>query len=384
MSVVATNDSQAIMLLCAPIAVGEAKPLTQAEWAKLASAIHASELGPGALVGLTASDLGERLGLGDELAGRVAALLERGGTLAFELERLESRGIWVIARSEDSYPETLKMRLGLRAPAVLFGAGRRDVVPDRAVAVVGSRDADEAALGFAEELGRSAASEGATLVSGGARGVDRTAMSGALEAGGMAVGVLADGLGRLTQQKDMREALMDERLTLLTSYAPDARFSVGQAMGRNKLIYCLADAAVVVATSAGSGGTWAGAVENLKAGWVPLWVLNAPGAPAGNSELLTHGAHSLTSPSAAAVLEGEADIEAIHPPAPNDDAAVLERFLAVPRTEREVGDKLGLTSGRARVVLREGIASGRLVREGKPFRYVVAGPAAQATLFDAA
>ena len=47
-------------------------------------------------------------------------------------------------------------------------------------------------------------------------------------------------------------------------------------MGRNRLIYTLADYAVIVASDAESGGTWAGAVETLKNGWIPIFVLEQP------------------------------------------------------------------------------------------------------------
>jgi len=397
-SSVATHDSQAIALLCAPIAVGDAKPLTSSEWAKLASAIHASELErPGALVGLTASEVGDRLGVDRDVASRIASLLDRGGTLAFELERLESRGIWIVARADNAYPVSLKRRLGLRTPAVLFGAGRREL-PGRGVAVVGSRDASAEALEFAEELGRSIASEGATVVSGAARGVDRTAMASATDAGGSAVGVVADSLVRLTQQPDIRAALADELLTLVTPYAPEARFSVGNAMGRNHLIYCLSEAAVVVATAAGSGGTWAGAIENLKAGWVPLWVWDSSAAPEGNRELLEHGGRPLDAPTVEALFSGQggvhtvaSDSPAAGVPEPAVPAApvaallpALERFLATPRTEMEVRKELGLAQGQARALLTRGVDSGWFVREGKPYRYVAAEGVAQPALFDAA
>ncbi len=59
-------------------------------------------------------------------------------------------------------------------------------------------------------------------------------------------------------------------------------------MARNRLIYCLSEAAVVV-TSCESGGTHTGAVENLRVGWVPLFVV-ANGVAAGNRDLLTRGA----------------------------------------------------------------------------------------------
>ena len=62
-------------------------------------------------------------------------------------------------------------------------------------AVVGSRDVDEAGTAFAGEVARWCARESLAVASGGARGVDRTAMLAAVDAGGAATGVLAGALG---------------------------------------------------------------------------------------------------------------------------------------------------------------------------------------------
>lgn len=387
MTTVATHDSQAIALLCASIAVGDAKPLTPAEWARLATAIHESEWSrPGELVGLQADELRTGLGVDPATASRVVALLERGGALAFEFDRLANRGIWLVTRADDEYPATLKKRLGLRAPAVLFGAGRREIVPDLGVAVVGSRDASEEALGFADDLGRSLASDGAVVVSGAARGIDRVAMGSALDVGGQAVGVVADSLVRTTQGRDVREALADERLTLVTPHSPEARFTPGNAMGRNRLIYCLADVAVVVATSAGSGGTWAGAIENLKGGWVPLWVWDATAAPPGNRELLALGGHALGTVLPAEslmrveprVVEKRDSLKSV--------ATALESFLGEPRSERDVQAQFGLTQSEARALLARAVEAGIVSRSERPVRYVATArrQATQTSLFDAA
>lgn len=56
-------------------------------------------------------------------------------------------------------------------------------------------------------------------------------------------------------------------------------------MQRNKYIYCLSDAAVVVHSSRNKGGTWHGAVESLKNEWTPLWVRRTADGAAGNAEL---------------------------------------------------------------------------------------------------
>lgn len=74
------------------------------------------------------------------------------------------------------------------------------------------------------------------------------------------------------------------------NYAPDAGFSVGNAMSRNKLIYALSEATVIVAATEGSGGTWAGAVEALEKGLCLVLVREQSG---GAEALIAKGASRL-------------------------------------------------------------------------------------------
>lgn len=60
-------------------------------------------------------------------------------------------------------------------------------------------------------------------------------------------------------------------------------------MARNKLIYALSDFALVIASDAEKGGTWAGAEEAIKAGWVPVFIVDGPDAPEGNRLLIKRG-----------------------------------------------------------------------------------------------
>ena len=159
--------------------------------------------------------------------------------------------------------------------------------------MVGSRKADDVDLRLAEDMGRQAAVQGRTVVSGGAKGIDQRAMLGALDREGTAVGVLADSLLRSATSAKYRKYLVSNDLALVTPFNPEARFHVGSAMSRNKYIYCLADAAVAVSSTRERGGTWNGAVENLKAGWVSLWVKRNDSPASGNSELVRRGARWL-------------------------------------------------------------------------------------------
>jgi predicted Rossmann fold nucleotide-binding protein DprA/Smf involved in DNA uptake len=291
-----SEDSAAIAMLCSQLGLSgndehDAAPLTLREWNALARKIHESDLRhPGTLLGLSVAELAKRLGLAAGEADRVVQLLTRGGMLALELEHLAASGIWCVTRVDDAYPVRLRNSLKHQAPPVLFGAGDLAILQQPTIAIVGSRNLDERGINFAERLGALCAQSSITVVSGGARGTDRIAMQAALDAGGHAVGVMADNLGRSIRQPDVREFIADDRLVMLTPYRPDNGFSVGAAMGRNKIIYGAADYAVVVSSEYQKGGTWAGAVEALKTDWCPVFARSSTDDGTGNKELIGKGA----------------------------------------------------------------------------------------------
>ena len=296
-----SEDGQAVLALCSAFALpepaGELQPFKLSEWNQLARQIKDSPLKqPAALPGRTAEQLVKDLLLPAEEAERIVRLLERSGRLALELEGLFAKGMWAVTRVDEQYPPKLRDTLKHQGPTVLFGAGELRLLRHAGLAVIGSRNIDEAGSAFAQEVGRKGAAAGLPVVSGGARGTDRLAMTGALDAGGIAFGVLADSLERTVRQTDLRQLLLEGQLVLVTPYVPTAGFSVGGAMGRNKLIYGLANFAVVVSSDFQTGGTWAGAVEALKAGWCPVFVRDGAAVPKGNRELLKMGATSLPEP----------------------------------------------------------------------------------------
>jgi predicted Rossmann fold nucleotide-binding protein DprA/Smf involved in DNA uptake len=257
-------ETQAVLLLCAHFAPKEtSSPLELRELNRLVDVVRAS--------GKNVSDLldGDTLDAEDWRVAkldreRVLRLLERGAAMALAVERWTSAGLWIVARGEDGYPARLMQHLGRSAPALLFGVGDAAQLERGGLAIVGSRDVDDAGREFTDTVARQCAREDVAVVSGGARGVDEIALAAAFEQGGRVVAVLPEGLGKASVAAKYRSAIREERLVLLSSYAPHAPFSVGNAMGRNRLIYALADAALVVASAARSGGTWAGAVEELK------------------------------------------------------------------------------------------------------------------------
>ncbi len=276
-------NTKAILLLTAPLIAGREKKssdlLSPGDYKRLAKHLVGLGAQPADLLTPTAGPLlGDCHRVVDK--ARLERLLGRGFLLSQAIERWHSRALWIVSRADGTYPQRLKTRLREDSPPVLYGCGDRKILDGGGLAVVGSRNADDVLLEYAQEMGRLAALAGRTLVSGGARGIDQAAMRGALEAGGKVAGVLADSLERAVLQREHRNMLLDQQLVLISPYDPSAGFNVGHAMQRNKLVYALADAALVVSADLNKGGTWAGAIEQLEGlHLVPVFVRRAEGSP---------------------------------------------------------------------------------------------------------
>lgn len=229
---------------------------------------------------------------------RITRLIGRGFLLSQVVEQWRARSIWVISRADPQYPMRLKRSLRENAPALLYGCGDASLLETGGLAVVGPRKSDNELQTYANEIGRLCATAQKTLVSGGAKGVDLAAMTGAQLAGGVVCNVMAENLEQAAINRDNREHILNQKLVLVSAYDPKAGFNVGHSMQRNKLIYGLSQAALVVDATVNKGGTWAGAAEQLdNLNLVPVYVRSSGSASSGLDALRNKGAISWPNPS---------------------------------------------------------------------------------------
>lgn len=197
--------------------------------------------------------------LAREGGARVQALLARREAM----ERyLALPGLRAVTCLSPDYPPRLG-NLGQSCPPVLFCRGDVSLLCSRCVALVGSRRLNPAGARFARSIGRLAAREGFTLVSGGASGADRTAQEACLEAGGRVICFLPDELTRHPAR---------ENLLLCTAEGYELPFSAPRALERNHFIHALGELTFVAQCDAPSGGTWDGSRYNLRHRLSPLYV----------------------------------------------------------------------------------------------------------------
>lgn len=390
-----STNTQAILLLTAPLIVGReaASPdlLTAGEYKRFARHLREIQRQPADLVAPDAADVLRAChSVVDE--SRLQRLLGRGFQLSQVVEQWQSRAIWVISRADANYPWRLKARLREDSPAILYGCGDISLLESGGLAVVGSRDVDDTLIEYSMAVGGLAAKAGRTLVSGGARGIDQAAMRGALTGNGRVIGVLADSLEKTAMNREHRNFLLGEQLVLISPYDPSSGFNVGHAMQRNKLIYALADASLVVSSDVNKGGTWAGAVEQLdKYRFMPVHVRATGELSPGIDALLRKGAIPWPEPHDVDTLEAIYEVAApvttlavsqeLAPPFKASDISPAELLfsavrsamydlLKIPMTDIEVAAALDVSDAQVRTWLQRLVDEGLLEKQQKSACYI--------------
>ena len=223
-----------------------------------------------------------KLGCSHSEAEHIVSLLSETDRLSAYLDRAGALGLQCLTRANPRYPRRLMRALGDRAPSVLWFDGNLDLLQRTGLSLVGSRELRPENRAFAQAAGLQMARQGYVLVSGGARGADAAAQASCLTGGGQVIAVLA---GPLT-------GASHRNLLLCCEDSFDLPFSPARALSRNRLIHILGEKTLVAQAAFGSGGTWAGATENLRRGWSPVFCFTdgSPGAKA----LLERGATGVT------------------------------------------------------------------------------------------
>lgn len=265
------------LLLTSRMGDPDRKPLPPAQLRTLAQRIRTMDR-PETDRDLCLQDL-LALGYGREPGSHILQLLEQEDVLDHYLRRGQKFGCLPITRVSEGYPLLLRKRLGLDSPGCLWAKGDVSLLNTPSISLVGSRELQEENRKFAEAVGIHAAEHGLTLISGNARGADKTAQYACLKAGGKVVSIVADSLAAHP---------IRENILYLSEEDFDAPFSAQRAISRNRCIHAMGRMVFVAQATLHKGGTWDGTVKNLRSGWSSVACFR-DSSPA-SLELEQHGA----------------------------------------------------------------------------------------------
>ena len=254
-----TAREEGFLLLTSHLGDPERKPLTVSQFRTLAERMRGMEK-PSEERDLSIEDL-LQLGYGREMAEQILVLLSQERLLKHYLKRGQNAGCRPVTRVSEGYPLLLRQRLGLESPGCLWIRGDDSLLSTPAIALVGSRDLRESNRKFAQTVGTYVAEHGLTLVSGNARGADKTAQEACLAAGGKVISIVADELDKHPLRK---------KLLYVSEDGFQEGFSAQRAISRNRCIHALGQMVFVAQSALGKGGTWDGTVKNLRKGISPV------------------------------------------------------------------------------------------------------------------
>ncbi|MCX6256913.1 MAG: DNA-processing protein DprA [Bacteroidia bacterium] len=184
---------------------------------------------------------------------------------AFLAESLLNEGYELIPITSPEYSKTLKDNLkAAHAPALLYVKGNKQIMHEKSIAIVGSRNASEKSLEFTDNIAKLASKEYKVVVSGFAKGVDKQALDSAINYKGQSIIVLPQGIMTFGSgyQKYYKQ-IVEGDVLVLSTFFPKVPWKAELAMARNPVIYGLADE-IYVAESSEKGGTWSGVVDGLR------------------------------------------------------------------------------------------------------------------------
>ena len=255
-----TGAERGFLLLTSHLGNPMRHPLTMAQFRVLTERMQAASRNPEER-DLNPEDL-KNLGYGTEMAERIVRLLLEEELLDHYLQKAKKLDCIPITRVSEDYPLVVRKRLGLDSPGCLWTRGEVELLKEPTISLVGSRELREENWRFAAEVGRQAALQGYVLVSGNARGADRTAQDSCLDNGGKVISVVADELWKQPKR---------ENVLYLSEDGYEEAFSAQRALSRNRVIHALGLKTFVAQASLKTGGTWDGTVKNLRFGWSPVF-----------------------------------------------------------------------------------------------------------------
>lgn len=210
------------------------------------------------------------------------------------IKQLEYESIYTLSRLDNKYPARLNATLvPEQVPSLLFYAGDPGILERITIALIGSRSTSESSIAFTREAARCLAEQGANVISGYARGVDRAAYEGATSTQGYTTVILPHGISKTNnaQLYSLLPGIAAGKALLLSQFHPNAAWMVSRAMERNRLVRGLAHI-VIVCEARLQGETWNGALQAMEQK-LPVYVCQTGSEQEGNKALIERGARPL-------------------------------------------------------------------------------------------
>ena len=212
---------------------------------------------------------------------------------SIELSLLDNN-VKFISILDDTYPMELERGLSVSMPPVLTYRGNLDLLLMKKIAFSGSRKVSKKGMDITRDIIEQLSDSDVCVVSGYAAGVDSIAHSYTLKNNGYTIIVLAEGINSFRIRKELTSDWNWNRTLVISEFLPNAKWTVGRAMQRNKTLIGLSDISIVIEAGI-KGGSFDAGMATLEQGrflFVPEYSI-PPESALGNRILIDRGAFPL-------------------------------------------------------------------------------------------
>jgi len=208
-----------------------------------------------------------------------------------QLKIIEKDNWSIVSVLSKDYPQKIIRYLGKNAPPLLFYKGNTALLKNKNVGFCGSRKASQIGLLVARDCVKQLSHQKIGTISGYAAGIDQEVHKSALAYGGTTIIVLPEGILNFKIKKYLKDIWDWNRVLVISQFLPDAKWSVSNAMSRNKIIVSLSDLMILIEAKSKGGSMDAGrtALKMGKPLYTPIY-RGMPDFATGNKILLKEGA----------------------------------------------------------------------------------------------
>jgi DNA processing protein len=217
-----------------------------------------------------------------------------------EIQFLQREGINAVTWADSHYPQ--RLRSCEDSPIVLFGQGKFDWNPEKAISIVGTRKCDSYGKQVCQSLIEAIRPHSPTVISGLAHGIDAVAHLAAIEHGLPTLGCVAHGLDKLypPMHRPLAER-MKQHGGLVTEFFSETSIAPEMFPMRNRIIAGMSDCTIVIQTDIKGGSM-------ITAHIAQSYGREVFAVPGRVNDRLSRGCHKLIKTNIAAILTSAEDL----------------------------------------------------------------------------
>ena len=259
-------NSIVLLCLCADFIESDIQPLTNHQFNQLEFKLaHSTYKQPSGLIDSDLNEMQVQLVLTKEEAKQIQERLKLISEVILKLAFYERKGISIITKLENDYPDVLFARLKKHAPLYLFYTGEFDLLNDPIVSVAGPMNCNDQILENTKLVVDKIYEEGYHLMTSESKGCESSATLHHLKQGGQAIVFVASHLD--LKRIEYSKYLKNKQMLLISHRYPECDYDVVEAIIRNSLIYALSQTSFIIHSEVNTGSLWFSAMQNLKQRW---------------------------------------------------------------------------------------------------------------------